>query len=137
MGLKFGQTEKFKSIFRFSSVLYLKTFPFAPSSVKQSKELLNLFVFCFQHIHFLLFFLFFQNPSFCCIHRFIRIFIQINYSSESGDQKSVLASLVNENNESLGAPFDLPTNIDTNKLQQICNALLSNVRKDFFIFQNY
>lgn len=44
----------------------------------------------------------------------------------SDDQKRVLATFVNENNESLGAPFDLPTDIDTEKLQQICNALLKN-----------
>lgn len=43
-----------------------------------------------------------------------------------GDQKRVLAKFVNENKESLGAPFDLPTDIDADKLQQICNALLSN-----------
>eukprot|EP00111_Clytia_hemisphaerica_P011712 TCONS_00034406-protein len=53
---------------------------------------------------------------------------------EASDQKRVLASLVNEDSQSLGAPFDLPTDIDTEKLQQICNALLSNEDEVPFTF---
>jgi len=42
------------------------------------------------------------------------------------EHKRILASFVNENNEALGSPFDLPTDISAEKLTQICNALLEN-----------
>jgi len=55
---------------------------------------------------------------------------------EVQDYKRVLASFVNENNEPLGTPFDLPVDIDPIKLQKICNALIQNeeeVPYTFFI----
>ena len=55
------------------------------------------------------------------------------FFSAEDEQKRILAKFVNENNESIGAPFDLPTNIDTDKLQQICNALLANVCKLYVV----
>jgi len=53
--------------------------------------------------------------------------MELNTNTEDNDQKRILATFINENSESLGTPFDLPTDIDAEKLQQICNALLQNV----------
>ena len=45
----------------------------------------------------------------------------------TSDQR-VLAQFVNETGEPLGAPLDLPRNINPKQLELLCNKLLSNVR---------
>jgi len=53
---------------------------------------------------------------------------------EEKDHQRVLASFVNENNEPLGAPFDLPIDVNHDKLQKICNALTQNAEEVPFTF---
>jgi hypothetical protein len=40
----------------------------------------------------------------------------------------ILCQLKNEKNENLGAPIDLPINVDRNGLEKICQALLATVK---------
>jgi len=55
---------------------------------------------------------------------------------EEKDQQRVLATFVNENRETLGTPFDLPTNISKENLEKLCNTLIQtedDVPYTFFV----
>lgn len=47
--------------------------------------------------------------------------------SDMSDEKRILAQFKSENGDVTGNAFDLPLNITAEKLQLICNAMLTNV----------